>query len=318
MTKHLDTVGTFDITGELSFVNAQLQISVGSTLPTIVKDNGQLFYFDDGAAIHRLFWTVDGEWHFKEMDGFDLLSPNANDQMLNEFWGNETVISLKVVSGSGLDGYIDRSASTAFHNMSVVGSVYVTEPRFNGGNSGLWFPEGNIGYLIAQNNLHKFFNGTDDPITVVAVFEPAITASGQLSAIASMSYSANDSHSQIFCGTNNQGQIEFFRRNNNSTANVLMLAGTIDYGQIQCVTWLDTGASGQIWKNGVEQTAGPSGTSVGSLSTANVFTIGAQDLVTDATYFDGAILEVAIFSQALSDKQRQAVENKMMVKWGLA
>jgi hypothetical protein len=65
MSKHIDDTGTFDCTGSYDFRNAKMLVPIGSTLPTIVKDNGQLFYFDDGINT-RLFWTVDGDWHYKD------------------------------------------------------------------------------------------------------------------------------------------------------------------------------------------------------------------------------------------------------------
>ena len=66
MPKHIDTQGDFEITGEFDFRNATVWIGVGSSLPTITRANGQLFYSDDGAGNFRLYYTVNGSWYYKD------------------------------------------------------------------------------------------------------------------------------------------------------------------------------------------------------------------------------------------------------------
>ena len=65
MVRHIDTEGDFEITGEFDFRNAAVFIAIGASLPTIVRDNGQLFYSDDGAGNFRLYYTVNGAWFYK-------------------------------------------------------------------------------------------------------------------------------------------------------------------------------------------------------------------------------------------------------------
>ena len=63
MVKHIDDTGTFDCTGSYDFRNAAMLVPLGSTLPTIVKNDGQMFYKTDEG---RLYWTKDGEWYYKD------------------------------------------------------------------------------------------------------------------------------------------------------------------------------------------------------------------------------------------------------------
>ena len=297
-----DNVGGIEarlISDALTFLTSEIQLVPSSGAIIVGSGTGQWATLPSG----QLFAQV----------------PSGLDA--NEFWGNETVISLKVITGSGLDAWLDRERTT-FYNMSRTGTggINVTDARFNGGNSGVWFEEGENEYLTNISLNGVIFNGTDVPYTVIAVFEPATSAEGRLNTIVAGSDSLSAFNSQTFLGITALGGVQLFKRNSTSSVskNIIVAPGTIQYGvgNVQLVSWVDTGSLAQIYRNGLELTAGASGSDVGAISTSN-FSIGAFNKPTDENFYDGAMLEVAVFDGALSDADRKTVENLMMSKWGI-
>lgn len=239
---------------------------------------------------------------------------------------------LPAATAAKLGAHYDLSDSTDTTKVTVTGGEYVTLKDLSGNGRDL----DGTGHApdvdaSAQNGLDVAdLNGSSEywsraswlfDLGAADMFVVCnVGVSNHYRSIISESYNAgNFPHYQaLFTGTSFQSQAHA-RLSDNSNSVTLNggIGGTTPFdGTWNLVMQRDTGSAMSNWTDGAEGTVNNYARS-GTYTNLNRFAIGAEVRSSVTSYLAGKIGEVLIFTEVLSESDRQIVEGYLAQKWGL-
>ena len=291
-----DSNHTFSVTAEGKYLTYQWKKN-GTELPG--ETNSTLVINDANATLH------DGNYSVVVSNDFGSVESEQVETLVSSLLWSPS-------EKSNLTLWLDGSDSSTLFS-------YTEMETATTGNVAVWVDKsgGNFNFTQASAAKQPSYDSTNDKVVFynqsLSATAPSI---GQpITCFLIIEYSENSTNSQYVHDTNN-GRFIFGESSSDGfgiyAGDPWLKSGSLSPVNMSLFSYLYNGTTSYISINGVQELSG----SVGTAGFSGNFVLGARHS-SDQNFFKGSVYEFLIFSENLTNDNRQKVEGYLAHKWGL-
>jgi len=300
MVKFFTTSGDYaNLTGEWCFEDHgptsgpnTLVLPNGTELPSIVNDDGQIFYVRGSGT---LVITSGGVWKKVQASNFSLEAPaNPVYHFPQSGYYNATALGYPTVDDSLVNQWRATNASSGGAFNLLVGNGNTPVFDIDLGFAAVKFSLVGDGDKMSVNSPGNIVEGNSSVCTLSAAVRYENNPSGYRQAI--QTYLNNVGGFSIACEVASSGVLRFAVHNGSSLFNWFGTTVLEEDTNYRFIFTLDSGGNGHIFINGVEDTiSSTNGPLTGTIQQSDDFTIGSSQVSTVANGASGLIIDAGLW-----------------------